>query len=141
MLGTCLHLAVLLFLVFDSVVGGAPPVTLPAKTAFARMPDPSLPVRVTGESVVAVAGSSQSTPINTAFPTALVALVLDPNMQPVSGETVTFIAPSGSGGAASGTFPGGSLTVDVLTDGGGFATAPTFTANGNLGIYPVHASV
>ena len=89
-------------------------------------------------SITATAGSGQSTPINTAFGTALQATVKDSNNSPVSGATVTFTAP---GWSASGTFAGGSLTATVTTNSSGVATAPTFTANGTTGSYTVTASV
>jgi hypothetical protein len=80
----------------------------------------------------------QSTPVNTAFPTALAVQVLDFAGNPVSGVTVTFKAPTSG---ASGTFAGGATTVTVSTDSSGDATAPTFTANGTTGSYKVTASI
>src|SRR5690606_29257583 len=62
-------------------------------------------------------------------------LVSDSGNNPVSGATVSFKSPvSGAGG----TF---EFSARVLTDGGGIATSPLFTANGTGGSYNVVASV
>jgi hypothetical protein len=51
---------------------------------------------------------------------------------------VQFSAPTSG---ASGLFPGGAATVNVVTDSLGRATAPQFTANSILGFYSVTAFV
>jgi len=51
---------------------------------------------------------------------------------------VTFTAPSSG---PSGTFAGNLTSVTVLTNAGGVAVAPTFTANGEAGSYVVTASL
>ena len=83
-------------------------------------------------------GSSQSTPVGTAFSTALKALVTDLNGNAVANAVVTFTAPSSG---ASGTFPGSNLSATATTNSNGIATAPTFTANNTPGGYTVTASV
>ena len=87
-------------------------------------------------SIAATAGTPQSATISTAFATQLQATVTDSG-NPVSGATVTFIAP---GSGASGTFAGNVLFVSVLTNASGVATAPVFTANGTAGPYMVTAT-
>jgi hypothetical protein len=63
----------------------------------------------------------------------------DAHQNPVGvGINVTFTAP---GSGASGTFPGGAISVTVATDANSTATAPTFTANGTAGSYELTASV
>jgi len=83
------------------------------------------------------AGSGQSTSVNTAFPTALAALVRNASSQPIAGQLVTFAAPSGS---PSGTFAGANIA-QATTNASGIATAPTFTANGVAGSFSVAASI
>jgi IPT/TIG domain-containing protein len=91
----------------------------------------------TAQSVTATAGTPQSATINTAFATALQATVKDSLNNPVSGVTVTFVAPASG---ASGTFAGGVNT--AVTNAQGVATAAIFTANGTAGgPYNVTASV
>lgn len=85
--------------------------------------------------ITAAAGSGQSANLNAAFGTALQALVKDSAGNPVSGASVTFLAPGG----ASGLFAGGLSTVTVITDPNGVATAPIFTANTVAGTYFVTA--
>src|SRR5262249_47621581 len=63
-------------------------------------------LNVLNGTVTATAGSPQSTPINTAFATALQATVRDANNNPVPDVTVTFTAPENG---ASARF--GSLTI------------------------------
>jgi uncharacterized protein (TIGR03437 family) len=87
--------------------------------------------------VVPTKGTPQTTVATTAFATSLTATVTDDFKDPISGIPVTFTAPASG---ASGTFPGGALTVTVTTDSTGTATAPAFTANGATGSYTVTAS-
>jgi len=89
-------------------------------------------------SITAAAGTPQSQSVTAPFVTALKALVKDSTGTPVSGVSVTFTAPATG---ASGTFPGSNASATALTDGQGFATAPTFTANTTLGTYQVTAKV
>ena len=91
-----------------------------------------------GFSFSATSGSSQSTPVNTAFAAPLIATVSSASGEPVGGAVVTFTAPASG---ASGTFTGNVTTVSITTDAGGIATSPTFTANGTAGgTYDVVAS-
>ncbi len=83
------------------------------------------------------AGNNQSASVGTSFFNSLAILATDANDAPVPNTSVTFTAP---GSGASGTFTGGSATVTVVTDAGGVANAPIFTANGTAGSYQVSAS-
>src|SRR5258707_239075 len=87
-------------------------------------------------SITTTQGSGQSAQINAVFSTALQVTVRDIGASPVSGVTVTFMAPSSG---ASGTFAGGVTT--ATTNSSGVATAPAFTANNTTGSYSVTASV
>ncbi len=82
------------------------------------------------------AGTPQSTPIITAFPTRLAVMVLDRFGNPVQNAQVTFVPPSAG---ASGTFPGGNNT--ATTDTAGVATAPVFVANSIAGTFTLSANV
>ena len=86
-------------------------------------------------SITVISGSGQSAQINKAFAAPLVAIVKDAGGNPVSGASVTFVAPNSG---ASATF-GGPAT--VATDANGQATSPGLTANGTTGGYNVTASV
>ncbi len=88
--------------------------------------------------IVAAAGTPQSTQINTSFATRLQARVRDAAGNAIPNATVTFTAPSSG---ASGTFQGGLTTVQAQTDSNGIATATTFTANTTAGSYSVPATV
>lgn len=88
--------------------------------------------------VAVQSGSPQSATVNTAFGSALVALVTDVNGNPVSGVNVTFTAPSSG---ASGTFANATSTTTATTASNGQATASAFTANTVAGGYTVSASV
>lgn len=89
-------------------------------------------------SLLVAGGNSQLTGTTFAFPKPLQTAVLDSQGSPVSGVTVEFAAP---GSGASGTFADtGTNTTLVNTDGGGVATTPVFTANGQAGTYVVSAS-
>jgi hypothetical protein len=89
-------------------------------------------------SVAPSVGSPQSATINTAFGTALQALVKDASNNPVSGVTVTFTAP---GSGAGGSFPGGQSAATAITNASGIATAPVFAANTIAGAYLISAAV
>lgn len=84
-------------------------------------------------------GYHQGTVPQTPFPTSLQALVLDQFGLPLEGISVAFSAPSSG---PSGTFSDtGSHETAAITDSSGVATAAVFTANDQIGIYEVHASV
>ena len=82
---------------------------------------------------MAVAGTPQSATVNTAFATALQALVMDTNGVPMSGVTVTFAVP-GSGASATLSSP------SATTNASGIAGV-TATANTVAGGYSVTASI
>ena len=86
-------------------------------------------------SITATAGTPQSATVNTAFNTALQAVVTDSNNNPLSGVTVTFSAPVTG---ASASF-GGSATAAAATNANGIAIAPALTANSQPGSYLVTA--
>jgi hypothetical protein len=88
-------------------------------------------------SITATGGTPQSTPVSTAFPTALQVTVRDPSNNPMSGVTVTFTAPS-SGSSVG--FSGGATTTAV-TGANGVASVLTLTANSAPGTYNVIASI
>ena len=91
------------------------------------------------DNIYASEGTPQRTPPFFPFDTPLQAAVLDSVGTPVDDVTVTFSAP---GSGASGTFAdSGTSTTMAATDGGGVATAATFTANGLTGSYVVTATV
>jgi hypothetical protein len=87
--------------------------------------------------ITATAGTLQTASVNTAFATALQATVKDGGNNPLSGVTVTFTAPASGVGAAF----SGLTTATATTNASGIATAPTLTANAQLGTYAVTASV
>lgn len=87
-------------------------------------------------SLVATAGTPQSTKVGTAFATALQVTVKDALNNPVSGVTVTFTAPTTGATAAF----NGSATATATTNSSGIATAPTLTANAQTGTYAITAS-
>jgi hypothetical protein len=89
-------------------------------------------------SVLAIAGTPQTAAVRTTFATPFQALVEDSSGNPVgAGVSVTFAVSD----YTAGIFPGGSQNVTVLTDSGGIATAPTFTAGYHTASYNVNASV
>ncbi len=88
--------------------------------------------------IVARAGTPQSTLVNTTFATAFQAEVRDAPGNLVPSATVTFTAPTTG---ARGTFAGGLSSINVLTDSVGVARATAFTANTVAGSYTVTASV
>jgi uncharacterized repeat protein (TIGR01451 family) len=87
-------------------------------------------------SIALASGSSQSTPVSTAF-NPLVAVVRDGNGNPLSGVSVTFTAPSSG---ASGTFSNNQATYATTTNSSGLASA-NFTANATAGSYSVTATI
>jgi hypothetical protein len=121
----------------NSVAGG--PYTVTAAVSGVATPANFSMTNLTGAaaSISATAGTPQSATVNTAYTTQFQATVKDAGNNPVSGVTVTFIAP---GSGASGTFAGGVNT--ATTNSQGVATAAVFTANGIAGgPYNVSASV
>jgi hypothetical protein len=91
--------------------------------------------------ITASSGTPQSAVYNTAFGAQLKALVTDANSIPVPNVSVTFSAPDpNTPPGVSGTFAGGGAAAVVTTDALGIATAPIFTANGNIGPYAVTAA-
>jgi hypothetical protein len=107
----------------------------PAQGSIESFTTRPLPVAM---SIAAIAGSPQTTPLNTGLGAALQALVLDQNGNGLAGANVTFTAPAEG---PSGTFPGGVTTVTVPTDPSGTAAAPPLTANGIVSSYTVTATV
>jgi len=86
-------------------------------------------------SVSIAGGSSQSTPIGSAFSTLLQALVTDSHNNPVANVPVTFAAPNSG---PSGTF---NALATVLTNAQGIATAPTLSVNFQPGSFTATATV
>jgi len=84
-------------------------------------------------SISASGGVTQSTPVTTAFGTALQVTVRDGSNNPVPGVVVTFVAPSSG---ATSTLSAGTAT----TNASGVASV-TATANGTAGTYLVSATV
>ena len=87
-------------------------------------------------SITVIAGSPQSTIVNTTFSTRFKVQVRDAQGNPVPGVMVTWIPPAAG---ASGTFEGGVNT--AVTDSSGIATAAMFRANTAAGSYQVSATV
>jgi predicted outer membrane repeat protein len=96
-------------------------------------------VNVQPTNIAVFSGNGQSTPINTAFPATLSAIVRDATTNnPLPNVVVVFQAPNSS---ASGIFSTtNSTTFTATTNASGIATASTFTANGTVGSYQVTAS-
>src|ERR1051326_4003050 len=78
------------------------------------------------------AGSNQTMGTGRTFPMRFQLTIVDGSGNLLSGQPVTFTAPSSGPG---GTFPGGVATATVNTDSNGVATAPPFTANNTAGSY------
>ena len=83
--------------------------------------------------ITVASGAGQAATVNTSFASPLVATVLDPYNNPVSGVSVTFAAP---GSGASGTFPGGA----TLTTGVNGQVSDAIMANTTAGAYSVTAT-
>jgi len=118
----------------NTVAGG--PYTVTASVSGVSTPANFSLTNLAGgaSSITATVGTPQSATINTAFATQLQATVRDSFNNPVSGVTVTFMAP---GNGASGTFAGGVNA--AITNASGVAIAAVFTANGATGSYTVTA--
>ncbi|MGB5874278.1 MAG: hypothetical protein WBH56_11195, partial [Bacteroidota bacterium] len=86
-------------------------------------------------SITPVAGTPQSTEVNTAYPIHLRAVVKDSAGNVVEGVSVAFTAPAQGAG---GVFSGGNID-NVLTDMNGVATASLFIANTVVGSFTVVA--
>ncbi len=88
------------------------------------------------KTISTAAGTPQSTTVNSAFSTALQAVVKGSTNNPISGVTVTFTTPA-TGPSAS---FGGSVTTTAVTNASGIAIAPALTANGQAGVFRVSAT-
>jgi hypothetical protein len=86
-------------------------------------------------SITVADGDNQSATVTTGFVTNLAVEVRDAGGTLVQGVSVTFTAPDSG---PSGTFDG-SMSVTVVTDASGRATAPLFVANTIAGSYTVIA--
>ncbi len=88
---------------------------------------------------VVTSGAGQNATVGAAFATSLSTTIEDSHGNPVlvGGTTVSFTAP---GSGASGSFANGTDTTIATTNGGGVATATTFTAGTTSGSYLVTAS-
>jgi len=119
-----------------------PPFTDERGTGFDRIVNTTVDIGAfesRGFTIAATSGSSQSTPILSAFGSPLVATVLTTFGEPVAGVVVSFTAPASG---ASGTFSGNVMTTTATTNSIGVVTSPTFTANGTPGgPYEVVASI
>ncbi len=96
--------------------------------------------------IAATAGTPQSALINHPFGTALAAKVTDSTGAGLANIPVTFTAPASGASGAFTTGPGctvagGGASATCLTNAGGVATAPAYTANGTTGSDGVVASV
>jgi hypothetical protein len=89
--------------------------------------------------ITSTGGTPQNAPVHVAFAAPLTVSVLDSDLNPVSGATVTFAVQPVSG--ASGTFANGTATDTETTDEFGTATSSTLTANATTGAYTVIASL
>jgi hypothetical protein len=87
--------------------------------------------------IAAGSGTPQSTTTTAVFATPMQATVTDANGNPVSGISVTF---SVLGNGAAATFSGGLTAVTTATNSSGVATAPTLTANSQVGSFTVTAN-
>jgi hypothetical protein len=90
--------------------------------------------------IVLTSGSGQSATIHTAFANPLIATVTDAGSNPLSGQTVTFTAPTGLTSTLA--FSNSTNTITAPTNSLGQATSGSMTANGIPGgPYNVQASV
>jgi len=113
--------------------------TVTASTAGSNLPASFNLTNLQGipVSVTAISGTPQSTQTGAAFASALQAVVKDSIGNPISGVSVTFMAPS-TGPSAS---FGGSTASLTTTNTSGVATSAPLTANNILGAYTVTAAV
>jgi hypothetical protein len=116
--------------------GDSPAEAEPSPTAASNCPTPNPPNQLT-----LVAGTPQTTTLETVFATGLQVALTNSDGCAVSGSAgvpVTFSAPAGG---ASGRFSANNAsTVTVGADASGSAAAPPFTASGIAGSYTVTAS-
>jgi hypothetical protein len=104
-------------------------------TSTSSCPSPNPPNQLT-----LVAGTPQTTTLDTAFATGLQVALSNSNGCAVTGAAgvpITFIAPANG---ASGRFSSSNSSTTVGADASGAVTAPMFTANGTAGGYTVTAS-
>ena len=118
--------------------------TLASTAMFAALVSPAVATAAgvtlapTNDTISVVAGSFQTASLGAPFPTGLQVVVVTSQGTPVSGQPVTFSAPTSG---PSGTFATtNTATVTVSTNSAGDATAPAFTANDLPGTYTVMAT-
>ena len=115
--------------------GGTPAGTQSSPTSSSSCPSPNPPNQIT-----LVAGTPQTTTLDTAFDGLQVALSNSDGcaVTGAAGVPVTFSAPAGG---ASGRFSASNSDIATVgADASGTVAAPTFTANGMAGSYTVTAS-
>jgi len=112
-----------------ATVGGTATVALAAS-------GPSCSGAIAGVSIYA--GSGQVAKVGTAYAAPLEAEVVDTGGCPVVDADVEFTAPAAG---ATGTFPGGAVSVAVPTGNDGVAQSPQFTANAVAGSFVVEAAI
>jgi hypothetical protein len=94
---------------------------------------------VLAAAITATGGTPQAATVGAVFAGSLTATVLDSDSNPVTGTTVTFMAPATG---ASGTFANGTVSETDTTNASGVASSSPFTANPiSSGPYPVTAMV
>jgi hypothetical protein len=115
---------------------GAPGGTQSAPTSTSNCPSPNPPNQLT-----LVAGTPQTTTLDTAFAGGLQVALSSSDGCAVTGAAGTPVTFSAPAGGASGHFStSNSDTATVGADASGSVAAPTFTANGTAGSYTVTAS-
>ena len=91
--------------------------------------------------ITALAGTPQTTGVNTAFPVRFVAVVKDGFGNGLSNIGINFNASMSGFPAATGFFIGGGSSVVITSDASGIVTAPVFMANQYAGNYGVFANL
>jgi hypothetical protein len=107
------------------------PLAISDSTATGTILDDDVPATIDP-----VAGTPQSALVNSPFSTNLAVLVKNAAGNPISNVSVWF---SASANGAGGMFASNPYRAAVTTNASGIAVAPTLTANGTAGSYPLRA--